>query len=165
MKVSLRVNGVANEVDVEPRRLLVDVLRDELRLTGTTIGCGHGACGSCTVLVDGVAQRSCLTLTVQVEGSEIATVEGLAATDAPLSPLQQAFHDHHALQCGFCTPGFLMMLAGALQEDPMLDQDDERLTAALASNLCRCTGYVGIRAAAKDAARRLRGEPTASGEG
>lgn len=152
----LTVNGVWHQVDVEPRRLLADVLREELGLTGTSIGCGHGVCGSCTVLVDGAAQRSCLTLAVQCDGASIVTVEGLAGPGGDLHPLQAAFSEHHALQCGFCTPGFLMLLAGALAEDPELDQDEDQLTATLASNLCRCTGYVGIRAAAVAAAQALR---------
>jgi aerobic carbon-monoxide dehydrogenase small subunit len=153
----LTVNGVEHVLDVEPRRLLVDVLRDDLRLTGTTVGCGHGVCGSCTVLVDGVAQRSCLTLAVQCDGRAIETVESLAGTHGELHPLQRAFTDNHALQCGFCTPGFLMLLSGALAADPDLDRDEDALTSVLASNLCRCTGYVGIRAAAKQAAAELRG--------
>jgi carbon-monoxide dehydrogenase small subunit len=156
VKVELSVNGRAYAVDVEPRRLLVDVLRDDLGLTGTNVGCGHGVCGSCTVLVDGQTQRSCLTLAVQCDGADVSTVEGLTAPDAALHPLQQAFHEHHALQCGFCTPGFLMLLAGSLAEEPDLDADPERMTATLASNLCRCTGYVQIRAAAEAAAAALR---------
>jgi carbon-monoxide dehydrogenase small subunit len=156
VKVELSVNGQPSALDVEPRRLLVDVLRDDLGLTGTNVGCGHGVCGSCTVLVNGQSVRSCLTLAVQCDGADVSTVEGLAPPDGPWHPLQQAFHDNHALQCGFCTPGFLMLLAGALAEDPDLDADPERLTATLASNLCRCTGYVQIRAAAEAAAVALR---------
>jgi len=155
MRVALRVNGEDREADVEPRRLLVDLLRDDLGLTGTTVGCGHGVCGSCTVLLDGTAVRSCLVLAVQADGHEVSTVEGLASEDA-LHPLQQAFHENHALQCGFCTPGFLMVLAGELAADPDLDAGPERLTSVLSSNLCRCTGYVGIRAAAEQAAQVLR---------
>jgi carbon-monoxide dehydrogenase small subunit len=154
----MRVDGVDHELDVEPRRLLVDVLRDDLGLTGTTVGCGHGVCGSCTVLVDDVAQRSCLRLAVQTDGCAVRTVEGLAPTEGPLHPVQQAFHENHALQCGFCTPGFVMLLAGALEKEPAMVEDEEALTALLASNLCRCTGYVGIRAAAHAAARVLREE-------
>jgi aerobic carbon-monoxide dehydrogenase small subunit len=156
MRVRLEVDGVGHDLDVEPRRLLVDVLRDDLGLTGTTVGCGQGVCGSCTVLVDGVAQRSCLRLAVQTDGCAVRTVEGLAAPDGELHPVQQAFHENHALQCGFCTPGFVMLLAGALEEDPDVVEDEEALTALLASNLCRCTGYVGIRAAAHAAAGVLR---------
>lgn len=160
MRVRLQVDGVDHELDVEPRRLLVDVLRDDLGLTGTNVGCGHGVCGTCTVLVDGVAQRSCLALAVQADGCEVRTVEGLTPTDGPLHPVQQAFHDNHALQCGFCTPGFVMLLAGALEADPDLDADEEVLTALLSSNLCRCTGYVGIRAAAHQTAQVLRARST-----
>lgn len=156
MKVRLRVNGEHRAADVEPRRLLADLLRDEFGLTGTTIACGHGVCGSCTVLINGSAQRSCLTLAVQCDGADLTTVEGLTPPDGPLHPIQQAFTDHHGLQCGYCTPGFLMLLAGALAEEPDLDRDEQRLTDLLASNLCRCTGYLAIRAAAKDAAKRLR---------
>ena len=161
MRVALRVNGEDHEADVEPRRLLVDLLRDDLGLTGTTVGCGHGVCGSCTVLLDGTAVRSCLMLAVQADGHEVRTVEGLAGEDA-LHPLQQAFHENHALQCGFCTPGFLMLLAGELAADPELDTDPEHLTSVLSSNLCRCTGYVGIRAAAEQAAKVLREQNTAT---
>lgn len=159
MRVRLVVNGTERELDVEPRRLLVDALRDDLRLTGTTVGCGQGVCGSCTVLVDGQPWRSCLTLAVQCDGREVSTVEGLAGEADGLHPLQQAFHDEHALQCGFCTPGFLMLLAGELAEDPDLDADPERLRSVLASNLCRCTGYVAIEAAARQAAAALRERP------
>jgi carbon-monoxide dehydrogenase small subunit len=160
MRIRLQVDGVDHALDVEPRRLLVDVLRDDLGLTGTTVGCGHGVCGSCTVLVDGVARRSCLALAVQADGSEVRTVEGLAPADGPLHPVQQAFHENHALQCGFCTPGFVMLLTGALEADPDLDADEDALTALLSSNLCRCTGYVGIRAAAHQAAAVLRERST-----
>ncbi|GAA3570918.1 (2Fe-2S)-binding protein [Microlunatus spumicola] len=164
MRIRLTVDGTAHDLDVEPRRLLVDVLRDDLGLTGTTVACGHGVCGSCTVLVDGVAQRSCLALAVQADGCSVRTVEGLALADGTLHPVQQAFHENHALQCGFCTPGFVMLLAGALEAEPDLDADEETLTSLLASNLCRCTGYVGIRAAAHQAAQVLR-ERAASPEG
>ena len=163
MRIRLTVDGTEHDLDVEPRRLLVDVLRDDLGLTGTTVACGHGVCGSCTVLVNGVAQRSCLALAVQADGSSVRTVEGLAPADGPLHPVQQAFHENHALQCGFCTPGFVMLLAGALEAEPDLDADEETLTSLLSSNLCRCTGYVGIRAAAHQAARVLR-ERSASTE-
>ncbi|MEV0233074.1 (2Fe-2S)-binding protein [Nonomuraea sp. NPDC050786] len=156
MNVELMVNGRTHRLDVEPRTNLADALRDRLGLTGTTLGCEHGVCGSCTVLVDGTAVRSCLALAVQVEGADIRTVEGLADGDR-LHPLQEAFAAEHALQCGFCTPGFLMLLAGALAEEPELDQDERRLDELLASNLCRCTGYAGIRRAAVRAASLLRG--------
>ncbi|MBE1585639.1 (2Fe-2S)-binding protein [Nonomuraea angiospora] len=155
MKVRFTVNGRTHQIDVEPRTSLADALRDRLGLTGTTLGCEHGVCGSCTVLVDGTAIRSCLTLAVQAEGADVRTVEGLADGDEP-HPLQEAFAAEHALQCGFCTPGFLMLLAGALAEEPELDRDERRLDAVLASNLCRCTGYAGIRRAAVRAAESLR---------
>jgi aerobic carbon-monoxide dehydrogenase small subunit len=155
MNVELTVNGVAHAAEVEPRTSLADLLRDQLGLTGTTLGCEHGVCGSCTVLVDGTAVRSCLMLAVQCTGRDIKTVEGLAGGDR-LHPLQEAFAAEHALQCGFCTPGFLMLLAGALAEEPDLDQDEQRLDEVLASNLCRCTGYVNIRRAAVRAAQQIR---------
>ncbi|GAA3224557.1 (2Fe-2S)-binding protein [Nonomuraea helvata] len=157
MNVELMVNGRTHRLDVEPRTSLADALRDRLGLTGTTLGCEHGVCGSCTVLIDGTAVRSCLALAVQMEGADIRTVEGLADGDR-LHPLQEAFAAEHALQCGFCTPGFLMLLAGALAEEPELDKDERRLDELLASNLCRCTGYAGIRRAAARAAARLRGD-------
>ena len=163
MRVELRVNGQDHVLDVEPRRLLVDALRDDLGLTGTNVGCGHGVCGTCTVLVDGVAVRSCLMLAVQAGGHEVSTVEGLADPDGDLHPLQRSFTENHALQCGFCTPGFLMLLAGAVAEHPRLDEDPDRLTAVLSSNLCRCTGYVGIRTAAREAAATLRCRREADG--
>jgi carbon-monoxide dehydrogenase small subunit len=151
--VALTVNGTSHDLVVEPRRVLADVLRDDLRLTGTHLGCEHGVCGTCTVLVDGEPVRSCLVLAVQCRGAEVRTVEGLADGDR-LDPLQEAFSTEHALQCGFCTPGFLMLLRGALDDDPTVVDDHERLDALLASNLCRCTGYEGIRRAAVRAAGR-----------
>jgi carbon-monoxide dehydrogenase small subunit len=159
--VRLRVNGTGHEVETDPRASLADVLREDLGLTGTRLGCEHGVCGSCTVLVDGTAVRSCLLLAVQCGGAEIGTVEDLA-DGGRLHPLQEAFTAEHALQCGFCTPGFLMLLAGALAADPDLDRDEGRLDEVLASNLCRCTGYVGIRRAAITAARRMRDREEAS---
>lgn len=152
MDVELTVNGTVRRADVEPRTSLADLLRDEFGLTGTTLGCEHGVCGSCTVLLDGTAIRSCLILAVQCTGHEVLTVEGLADGDR-LHPLQEAFAAAHALQCGFCTPGFLMLLAGA-----PVDLPEDKLDELLASNLCRCTGYVNIRRAAVDSlrARRLR---------
>jgi aerobic carbon-monoxide dehydrogenase small subunit len=151
----LVVNGRAYDVAAEPRLALADLLRDRLGLTGTNLGCEHGVCGSCTVLVDGSAVRSCLVLAVQCEGSRVTTVEGLSNTDDDgtevLHPLQQAFAEEHALQCGFCTPGFLLLLAHQLDADPTVLDDDAALDRLLASNLCRCTGYVGIRRAARRA--------------
>jgi carbon-monoxide dehydrogenase small subunit len=154
--VSLTVNGQAHSVTAEARTTLADLLRDDLGLTGTNLGCEHGVCGSCTVLADGEAVRSCLVLAVQCDGVEIRTVEGLAPDGADLTPLQQAFHEEHGLQCGFCTPGFLMLATGALEKGQPLDEDDELLDELLASNLCRCTGYVGIRRAVVRAAREAR---------
>jgi carbon-monoxide dehydrogenase small subunit len=154
--VTMTVNGEARRVPVEDRDTLADALREGLGLTGTNLGCEHGVCGSCTVSVDGVAVRSCLMLAVQCDGCEIRTVEGLAGADGALSPLQRAFSAEHGLQCGFCTPGFLCLLQQALDDDPDLDRDEQRLDEVLASNLCRCTGYTGIRRAVLRAARELR---------
>jgi len=151
--VSLTVNGQQHRVDVEARVSLADLLREELGLTGTNLGCEHGVCGSCTVLLDGSAVRSCLVLAVECDATEVRTVEGLAGPGDRLDPLQQAFHEEHALQCGFCTPGFLMLLKGALDDGLPIDEDEELLDELLASNLCRCTGYVNIRRAALRAAR------------
>jgi aerobic carbon-monoxide dehydrogenase small subunit len=138
----------------DPRRLLSDFLRHDLGLTGTHVGCEHGVCGCCTILLDGRPMRSCLLLAVQADGHEVTTIEGLAGEDGPLHPVQQAFHECHALQCGFCTPGFVMAVTGLLGEhaDPSPDELDE----GLAGNLCRCTGYASIRAAARRAAELLR---------
>ncbi len=152
--ITLRVNGATHHVNVEPRYSLADTLRDACGLTGTHLGCEHGVCGACTVLIDGRATRSCLVFAVQVEGSEIETVEGLAEPDGTLHPLQQAFWEHHGLQCGFCTPGFLMLALGALRENP--DMDDEELRDLIASNLCRCTGYQNILTAVRAAADMMR---------
>ena len=157
MNVQLTVNGEVHRVDVEPRDSLADALRDRLGLTGTNQGCEHGVCGSCTVSVDGEAVRSCLLLAVQCDGCEVRTVEGLAGGEQ-LSALQRAFSAEHGLQCGFCTPGFLCLLQQALDDDPEVDRDERKLTEVLASNLCRCTGYVGIRNAVVRAAGELRGE-------
>ena len=140
LAVSMAVNGRAVERTVDSRRLLADLLRDDLRLTGTHLGCEHGVCGACTVLVDGQPVRSCLMLAVQADRCEVTTVEGITP-EGGLSPMQQAFKDHHGLQCGFCTPGFLMTLAGVKPED---HPDEESVRELLAGNLCRCTGYEGI---------------------
>lgn len=153
--VSLIVNGVARGVRVPPRRLLSDCLRHDLRLTGTHVGCEHGVCGACTVLVDGVAVRSCLMLAVTADGSAITTVEGLAAPDGALSAVQQAFADCHGLQCGFCTPGFLTTITAALAQDP--DPTQEQAREIIGGNLCRCTGYQNIVKAVLRAAEILRG--------
>ncbi|SDZ56615.1 carbon-monoxide dehydrogenase small subunit [Saccharopolyspora shandongensis] len=160
MKISFRVNGVEQILDVEPRRLLADVLRDECGLTGTHLGCEHGICGACTVLMDGKAVRSCLVLAVQCDGSSLRTVEGLAGPDGEPHPLQRAFSAEHALQCGFCTPGFLMAAAGALEADPAIDDDPEAIEGIVGSNICRCTGYEPIRRAIARAAKEQR-YPTA----
>ncbi|MFG2073376.1 carbon-monoxide dehydrogenase small subunit [Nonomuraea maritima] len=144
--IRLTVNGTAYDVTVEPRRNLADVLRGACGLTGTKLGCEHGVCGSCTVLVDGEGVRSCLMLAVQAAGRDIRTVEGLAA-DGRLHPFQEAMSAEHGLQCGFCTAGFVMLVVGALDADPSVARDPERLDALLSSNLCRCTGYEGIRRA------------------
>ena len=149
----LTVNGRDHRVRVEPRRTLADAIREDCGLTGTHIGCEHGVCGACTVLVDDAPVRSCLMFAVQAGGKTIRTVEGLAAGEE-LSVLQRAFMEHHGLQCGFCTPGFLMLAANALERNP--DIDDEELLDVLASNLCRCTGYQNIIKAVRAAAREMR---------
>jgi carbon-monoxide dehydrogenase small subunit len=141
MKVTFDVNGNPVAVDVEPRLHLADCLREVLGLTGTHLGCEHGVCGACTVIVDGAAVRSCLMLAVQAEGSSVVTVEGLSSEEA-LTPLQTAFRKHHALQCGFCTPGMVTTAHALLTEEP--NADAERIRAALSGNLCRCTGYLPI---------------------
>ncbi|MBJ7604220.1 MAG: (2Fe-2S)-binding protein [Candidatus Dormibacteraeota bacterium] len=154
-RVTLTVNGAAHELEVEPRWLLSDVLRHQLGLTGTHVGCEHGVCGCCTVLADGRPARSCLMFALQAEGLEIQTVEGLASADGTLHPLQEAFRRHHGLQCGFCTPGFLIAaLPFYRTAEGMSDQE---LREALAGQLCRCTGYAGILQAVR-AASRIEGE-------
>ncbi len=150
--IVLDINGAAHEATVEPRRTLADVIRDDCGLTGTHIGCEHGVCGACTVLVDGAPVRSCLMFAVQANGKKIRTVEGLQ-DGAVLHPLQEAFIAHHALQCGFCTPGFLMLAAGLLAQKPNIGDDE--LLDALSSNLCRCTGYENIVKAVKAAAAQM----------
>jgi carbon-monoxide dehydrogenase small subunit len=149
----LTVNGRDHAVRVEPRRTLVDAIREDCGLTGTHIGCEHGVCGACTVLVDGAPVRSCLMFAVQAAGKPIRTVEGLASGEE-LSVLQRAFMEHHGLQCGFCTPGFLMLVTGVLEREP--DIGDEELIDVLASNLCRCTGYQNIIKAVRAAVQELR---------
>jgi len=153
-KLTLRLNGREVETEVEPRSNLADVLRGTPGLTGTHVGCEHGVCGACTVIVDGRAVRSCLMLAVQADGAEVETVEGLGTAEA-LSPLQQAFSDCHALQCGFCTPGMLMTLEAYLRDHPAPTRDEIR--DVLSGNICRCTGYQGIVDAAMQAAAALRG--------
>jgi carbon-monoxide dehydrogenase small subunit len=154
--VNLTVNGEARTATVEPRLLLADLLREVLGLRGTHLGCEHGVCGACTILLDGEPVRSCLVLAVQADGRAVMTVEGLADDDA-LHPLQEAFREHHALQCGFCTPGFLLTALYLIEADPAIDERDEReLREALSGNLCRCTGYQNIVDAVRDGAVRLR---------
>jgi aerobic carbon-monoxide dehydrogenase small subunit len=158
-RIELTVNGVAHQVDVEARWLLSDVLRHGLELTGTHVGCEHGVCGCCTVLIDGEPARSCLTFAVQVDGAVITTVEGLAGLDGELHPLQESFMKHHGLQCGYCTPGFLMSALPIYEE--AADMSDEELRKAISGQLCRCTGYAGILKAIRSAAEIER--PTAEG--
>jgi carbon-monoxide dehydrogenase small subunit len=151
--LTLSINGRRYTVRVEPRRTLVDTIRDECGQTGTHIGCEHGVCGACTVIIDGEAVRSCLMFAVQAEGKDIRTVEGLAKGD-DLHPLQRAFIENHGLQCGFCTPGFLMLAANALEKNPDLGGED--LIDLLSSNLCRCTGYANIIKSVEAAAKEMR---------
>ncbi len=152
--IQITVNGATHALAVEARRTLADVLRHDLGYTGTHIGCEHGICGACTILVDGLPARSCLMFGVQADGRSVETVEALGTPDA-LSPLQQAFTEHHGLQCGFCTPGFLMLLTAFLRETPA--PTDEEIREVVASNLCRCTGYQGILRAARAAADTATG--------
>src|SRR5712691_10538315 len=153
VEIELNVNGRDYAARVEPRKTLVDVIRDECGLTGTHIGCEHGVCGACTVIVDDEAVRSCLMFAVQAQGKRIRTVEGLADGET-LHPLQSAFISHHALQCGFCTPGFLMLAVNALETNP--DITDEEILDLLSSNLCRCTGYQNIVKAVRSTAAEMR---------
>ena len=146
--ITLTINGHDHAIRVEPRKTLVDAIREDCGLTGTHIGCEHGVCGACTVIVDGAAVRSCLMLAVQAEGAEVVTVEGLS-NDADLTPLQKAFRRHHALQCGFCTPGMITTAHALLSEEP--DCDAARVREVLSGNLCRCTGYIPIVEAVLDA--------------
>ena len=152
--ISLRVNGHAYTATVEPRKLLSDCIREDVGLTGTHVGCEHGVCGACTILLDGQAVRSCLLFAVQAEGREITTVEGLAPAPGTLHPLQEAFWEKHGLQCGFCTPGFLMTLIPFLRECP--HPTEELIREEISGNLCRCTGYQNIVAAVMAAAETLR---------
>ncbi|MCH8096966.1 MAG: (2Fe-2S)-binding protein [Proteobacteria bacterium] len=151
--ITLAINGEAYAISVEARRTLADAIREECGQTGTHLGCEHGVCGTCTVIVDGAPVRSCLMFAVQCDGASIRTVEGLADGGEP-HPLQRAFMEHHALQCGFCTPGFLMLAVAVLERDP--DIGDEDLLDILSSNLCRCTGYANIVKAVRAAAAEMR---------
>lgn len=153
-RVTFALNGRKASGEAEPRLLLTDFLRHEIGLTGTHVGCEHGVCGCCTVLIDGVAARSCLTLAVQVEGRSVETVESLAAPDGTLNTLQAAMREHHALQCGFCTPGILMSFTDFLKRKP--DPTEKEVQEVLGGHICRCTGYSGIIAAVMDASRRMR---------
>jgi carbon-monoxide dehydrogenase small subunit len=152
-EVTFTVNGKRRTIRVEPRRTLADALREDCGLTGTHLGCEHGVCGACTILLDGNPVRSCLMFAMQADGVELRTVEGLAQ-GGKLHPLQQAFWDHHGLQCGFCTPGFLMLAAGILEQYP--DIGEAELREALSANLCRCTGYQNILKAVLAAAAEMR---------
>ena len=153
-RVRFELNGRAVEGEAEPRLLLTDFLRHNLGMTGTHVGCEHGVCGACTIEIDGALARACLTLAVQADGARLRTVEGLAPEPGRLSVLQEAFRRHHALQCGFCTPGILMSLDHYLRAHP--SPDEAELREFLSGHLCRCTGYVPIIAAALDAAQKLR---------
>jgi carbon-monoxide dehydrogenase small subunit len=159
VEVELRVNGERRRAEVEPRLTLADFLRDRCRLTGTHLGCEHGVCGACTVLLDGRAVRSCLVFAVQADGREVTTIEGLSQ-DRGLSDVQEAFRACHGLQCGFCTPGFVVTVTAFLRDDP--EPDEDAIRAALSGNLCRCTGYQGILAAVHEVVARRRGaaQPT-----
>ena len=155
-EIRLKVNGRTQHVTAPSRRLLSDALRGELGLTGTHVGCEHGVCGCCTVLVDDAPVRSCLTFAVAVQDKDIRTVEGLAAADGELHPVQEAFKECHGLQCGFCTPGFLMTACALIEQNN--DPTEQEITEAIAGNLCRCTGYQNIRAAVRRAAEITRSD-------
>lgn len=155
--ISVTVNGITCERDVPVRLTLADFLRNDLELTGTHVGCEHGVCGACTILLDGRSARSCLMLAVQAEGHDITTIEGLAVSPDRLHPIQDAFRRHHGLQCGFCTPGMLTTLVELLNDNPHPTVGDIQL--AISGNLCRCTGYETIVSATLEAAAILRGEP------
>jgi carbon-monoxide dehydrogenase small subunit len=156
VEVSMTVNGRPRRVRIEPRKTLADTLREDLDLTGTHLGCEHGVCGACTIFVDGEAVRACLMFGVQAEGTQITTIEGLAPDAESLTPVQRAFRECHGLQCGFCTPGFIMSATALLERNP--HPDDEEIRSGLSGNLCRCTGYQGIVRAVKQAAGAGAGE-------
>ncbi|MBV9378850.1 MAG: (2Fe-2S)-binding protein [Alphaproteobacteria bacterium] len=152
--IRLTVNGQPREGRCEPRKLLVDFIREDLGLTGTHAGCEHGVCGACTIFYNGEAARSCIMFAVQADGAELLTVEGLAESDGKLHPMQQAFHEHHALQCGFCTPGMLIAALDYLKINPSPTEDEIR--DAISAVLCRCTGYINIVKAVKAGAEAMR---------
>ena len=155
--VSMTVNGQRIEREVSPRMLLSDFIRHELRLTGTHVGCEHGVCGCCTVIIDGKAGRSCLAFAVQADGADIRTIESVAGPDGTLHPVQQAFRACHGLQCGYCTPGFVMSIVNYLEEHPNPDLSEDAIREVLSGNLCRCTGYRNIVAAFRRGAELMRG--------
>jgi aerobic carbon-monoxide dehydrogenase small subunit len=157
-RISITVDGLVNQDDVEPRTLLVQHLRDRLGKVGTVVGCDTSNCGACTVLLDGVSVKSCSVLAVQADGSEVTTIEGLAAADGTLHPVQQAFHDNHALQCGFCTPGMVLASIDLLNDNP--DPSEDEVREGLEGNLCRCTGYQNIVKAVRAAAASGAGTST-----
>jgi len=150
VSVQVTVNGATRSATIEPRLTLADFLREQCQLTGTHLGCEHGVCGACTVLLDGAAVRACLVFAVQADGCEVTTIEGVADDAGELSPVQQAFRDCHGLQCGFCTPGFVLSVTAFLRDNP--NPTDEQIREGLSGNLCRCTGYQGILAAVRQAA-------------
>ena len=154
VKVSMTVNGKPVTVDVESRTLLVELIRENLRLTGTHIGCDTAQCGACTVHINGAAVKSCNMLAVQAQGATVTTIEGISKADGTLHPMQEAFREHHGLQCGFCTPGMLTTLLEFLRDNP--DPTEHEVRVAISGNLCRCTGYQGIVLAALDAAKRMK---------
>jgi carbon-monoxide dehydrogenase small subunit len=161
MRVTMVVNGGSRSASVEPRLMLADFLRDVCALTGTHLGCEHGACGACTVLLDGVVVRSCLVLAVQADGGSVVTIEGVSPPDGSLNPVQEAFRAEHGLQCGFCTPGFVLAAMSFLEDNP--HPDDDQIRTAMSGNLCRCTGYQGIVAAVRRAATAGRTAHAADG--
>ena len=154
-RISLNVNGELVEREVSVRMLLSDFIRHELRLTGTHVGCEHGICGACTVIIDGKASRSCTLLAVQADQTDIRTIESVANDDGSLHPIQQAFHDCHALQCGYCTPGMIMNIVSAFENNEKIDTSDEGIRELISGNICRCTGYANIIEAVREAADKL----------
>ena len=154
-QIAVTVNGQRHEAEVEPRQLLVYFLREQLRLTGTNVGCDTSSCGSCTVLLDGESVKSCTLLAVQADGREVTTIEGLAEADGTFHPVQQAFHEQHALQCGYCTPGMIMAAADFLRDNP--NPSEEEIREGIEGNLCRCTGYQHIVDAVQQAAGQMNG--------